>query len=166
MFARFGDAFLYVSMHSSESPQTTVLDTNVVLDWLVFRNPACRPLEAALQQGRLRWLASAAMRDELAHVLHRGLGPRWTVDPVAWQAAWDRHATIAGAPAPSVHWPRCTDPDDQKFIELAIGASARWLLTRDRALLKLARRSRAYGLEVLTPEAWGAAAAGWLASRG
>ena len=150
-------------MHSPNSPLFVVLDTNVVLDWLVFRNPACRLLEAALERGRLRWLASPAMREELAHVLGRGLGPRWTVDHAGWQAAWDRHAEPAAPPVAPAHWPRCTDPDDQKFIELAIGVSARWLLTRDRALLKLARRSRAYGVEVLTPEAWNAAAATLLA---
>jgi putative PIN family toxin of toxin-antitoxin system len=137
---------------------TVVLDTNVVLDWLVFRNPVCQPLQAALERGAVRWLASAAMRDELAHVLQRGLGPRWPVDDTAWQAAWDRHAATATPPVAPAHWPRCTDPDDQKFIELAIGLSARWLITRDRALLKLARRSRAYGVEVLTPERWNATA--------
>jgi hypothetical protein len=35
-----------------------------------------------------------------------------------------------------------------------VGAQARWLLSRDRAVLKLARRLRAYGVEVLTPERW------------
>jgi predicted nucleic acid-binding protein len=145
-------------MHSETSPEIAVLDTNVVLDWLVFRNPACHALERALEQGRLRWVASAAMREELAHVLQRGLGPRWSVDGAHWQAAWDRHAHTLPPPTAPAHWPRCTDPDDQKFVELAIAASARWLLTRDRALLKLARRSRAYGVEVVTPERWGSLA--------
>jgi putative PIN family toxin of toxin-antitoxin system len=146
-------------MHSSNLIDVAVLDTNVVLDWLVFRNPACRALEQALEQRRLRWVVSTAMREELAHVLGRGLGARWAVDPQQWQAAWDRHAQTLPPPAAApAHWPRCTDPDDQKFIELAIAASARWLITRDRALLKLARRSRAYGVEVLTPERWTAVA--------
>jgi predicted nucleic acid-binding protein len=147
-------------MHSPDSPPVIVLDTNVVLDWLVFRNPACTPLGSALEMERVRWLASSAMRDELAHVLQRGLGPRWPVDDGAWQSAWDRYAEPAVPPVPAAHWPRCTDADDQKFIELAIAASARWLLTRDRALLKLARRSRAYGVEVLTPEQWNRLTAG------
>jgi predicted nucleic acid-binding protein len=148
-------------MHFLDIANAVVLDTNVVLDWLVFRNAACRPLQAAVEHGRVRWLASPAMRDELAHVLKRGLGPRWRVDDASWQAAWDRHAVpMAGPSAAPAHWPRCTDPDDQKFIELAIATSARWLVTRDRALLKLARRSRVYGVEVLTPEGWNASAAG------
>ena len=52
---------------------------------------------------------------------------------------------------------RCTDGDDQKFIDLALGHGARWLLSRDRAVLKLARRARPLGLSVLTPETWSAA---------
>jgi predicted nucleic acid-binding protein len=56
---------------------------------------------------------------------------------------------------------RCTDTDDQKFIDLALAHGARWLLSRDRAVLKLGRRTRVLGLEVLTPEIWlGAFSAG------
>jgi len=130
----------------------------VVLDWLVFRNPVCAPLQAALDQQRVRWIASPAMHDEMSHVLQRGLGTRWAVDETAWQAAWARHVHWWPAPAASPALPRCTDPDDQKFIELALCAPARWLLTRDRALLKLRRRALAYGVEVLTPERWNATA--------
>jgi predicted nucleic acid-binding protein len=146
-----------VSEHFSAAPPIVVLDSNVVLDWLVFRNPAAGPIEAALAEGRVRWLATPAMRNELAHVLQRGLGPRWPVDD-SWQAAWERYAEPAAAPTVAATVPHCTDPDDQKFIDLAVGVSARWLLTRDRAVLKLARRLRAFGVEVLTPERWNAAA--------
>jgi len=131
-----------------------VLDTNVLLDWLVFGNPALLPLAAALAEKRLSWVATEAMREEMAHVLGRGLGDRWTVDDEHWRAAWVRHAQLLPAPVTALTVPRCSDPDDQKFIELAIAARARWLLTRDRALLKLARRSLAYGVEILTPERW------------
>jgi putative PIN family toxin of toxin-antitoxin system len=134
-----------------------VIDTNVLLDWLVFRNPACAPLQAALDGGRLCWLASPAMRDEMLHVLQRGLGARWAVDDAALHAAWARYATIVAAPVPSLAIPRCSDPDDQKFVELALGSGARWLLSRDKALLKLARQLRPRGVDVLTPERWSAA---------
>ncbi|MBX3622048.1 MAG: PIN domain-containing protein [Rhizobacter sp.] len=48
---------------------------------------------------------------------------------------------------------RCTDPDDQKFIDLAV-ANARWLVSRDRAVLKLARRAALFGLQVVSPDRW------------
>ena len=46
---------------------------------------------------------------------------------------------------------QCRDPDDQMFIDLALAQRARWLLTRDRALLALARPAAAYGLEIAAP---------------
>jgi predicted nucleic acid-binding protein len=48
----------------------------------------------------------------------------------------------------------CTDPDDQAFIDLALAVKARWLVSRDRALLRLRRRAEKQGLVVLTPERW------------
>ena len=36
--------------------------------------------------------------------------------------------------------PNCSDPDDQKFLELAAAARAQGLVSKDRALLKLRRR--------------------------
>lgn len=131
-----------------------VLDTNVVFDWLVFRNPRLEALAAALTQRRLAWLATEAMQQEMAHTLARGLDPRWEVDELAWRAAWQDHARMLPAPVPPMTLPRCSDPDDQKFIELAVATGARWLLTRDRALLKLARRVRRLGPEIVTPETW------------
>ena len=130
-----------------------VLDTNAVLDWLVFHNPASQPVAQAIVSGEVRWIVNAAVRDELAHVLGRGVVDRWQPDvPRLWHT-WERHATPMepshGSPQ---RRPQCTDTDDQKFIELALDAGAQWLITRDRALLKLARRARSLGLAIVTPE--------------
>ena len=135
---------------------TVVLDSNVVLDWLVFRNPECAALAGALVVGSLRWVATEAMRNELAHVLSRGHLAAWLPDLATIWTHWDRHCTEMPEPAP--HGPpgrlRCSDSDDQKFIDLAIACRARWLVSRDRALLKLARRLRDHGIEVLAPDRW------------
>jgi predicted nucleic acid-binding protein len=136
-----------------------VLDTNVVMDWLVFGNPACLPLAQALAARSMRWLATAAMRDELSHVLARGVAAAWEPDLDTLWKAWNQHVTEVPAVAASgaASRLRCTDCDDQKFIDLALVHGAQWLLSRDRAVLKLARRSRAFGLEIVTPEGWAAA---------
>lgn len=131
-----------------------VLDTNVVLDWLVFGNPALAPLIEAIGGARVRWIATDPMRDEMAHVLQRGLGQRWRADETEWRAAWARHATMLAVPVAPLSTPRCTDPDDQKFLELGLSAHARWLITRDRALLKMGRRTSRSGMEIMTPERW------------
>jgi predicted nucleic acid-binding protein len=54
-----------------------------------------------------------------------------------------------------VRLPVCTDKDDQKFLELARDANADVLITKDKALLKLARRLAKAGMfKVMVPEAW------------
>ena len=54
------------------------------------------------------------------------------------------------APLPPL--PRCKDPDDQKFLELAARCAARVLVTRDNSLLRLSRRAQAIaGFVVLPP---------------
>ena len=136
-----------------------VLDTNVVLDWLVFRDPGCAALGAALAARSMQWCASAAMREELAHVLGRGVAQAWQPDLAALWSQWLRDCVELPAPGP---WPpatrlRCTDADDQMFIDFAVAHGARWLLSHDRAVLKLARRARPLGLSILTPAQWAAA---------
>ena len=131
-----------------------VLDTNAVLDWLVFDNPASHSIARAIVSGEVRWIVNVAVRDELAHVLARGAVDHWQPDlPRLWQI-WERHTTTIdhSAPDSAQRRPQCTDTDDQKFIDLALDNRARWLITRDRALLKLARRARALGLAIVTPE--------------
>ena len=134
-----------------------VLDTNVVLDWLVFRDLRIAPgLDASVGAGRPRWIASAAMRDEFVEVLRRGLAERTGVSVDAALAGWSRHATLLPPAAPAAGW-RCRDTDDQKFIALSLACGARWLLPRDRDLLALASRTVERGLTIATPAAWIAA---------
>jgi predicted nucleic acid-binding protein len=136
-----------------------VLDTNVVLDWLLFGNPQCAPLQQALTSAAVRWVATAEMRDELTHVLGRGHLDRWQPDLALLGAQWDKYCFEVPVPPPASHATRlrCTDADDQKFIDLALACGARWLLSRDRAVLRLARKAQVRGLIIQTPGAWAAA---------
>ena len=131
-----------------------VLDTQVVLDWLVFRDAGCRALAADIERGSLRWLATRAMLDELGHVLDRGVASAWRPDRAVIRHAFERHGTLIEAPAAVALPLRCTDPDDQMFIDLAQASGAAWLVTRDRALLALRRRAAARGIGVLRPADW------------
>lgn len=136
------------------SPDAVVVDTNVALDWLVFRNPAVEPLFERIGAGDLRWLACDRMRDELAHVLSRGVGGRHAAEDTAKVlATWGKLPTLLPAPVPGAQQRlHCSDADDQVFIDAAVVWQARWLVTRDRALLRLAKRARRFGVEVLPPE--------------
>jgi predicted nucleic acid-binding protein len=133
-----------------------VLDTNVVLDWLLFGDPSATPISAAIESQQVRWIATAAMREELAEVLRRGLAASRGVDPRAVLRAWDEHADLIPEPPrqPAALALRCTDPDDQKFLDLARAERALWLLSRDRAVLRLARRAAALGIRISVPERW------------
>ena len=133
-----------------------MIDTNVVLDWLAFGHPIGAPLQAALTSRQCRWLCTRAMRDELARVLVRDALARWAIDAPAVLAVFDELGVDAGdlPPLGAAERLRCTDPDDQMFIDLAVARRAHALLTRDRALLRLASRARRVGVLVATPEAW------------
>jgi uncharacterized protein len=129
-----------------------VLDTNVVLEWLLFRDPSATGWSAAVEAGAVRWLATVAMREELARVLERGLAAARGADAGAVLARWDALAVMQAEP-PS-HRLTCSDPDDQKFLDLAFTVGARWLVSRDRALLRLARRAAPLRVEIVTPQRW------------
>lgn len=118
-----------------------VLDTNIVLDLFVFDDPRTAALRAALEAGTLHWLATAAMREELRRVLDYAqivpLLARRALDAQAVLARFDHHAQIVpDAAKASV---TCKDPDDQRFIDLAVAHGAR-LLSKDKAVLCMIRR--------------------------
>jgi predicted nucleic acid-binding protein len=131
-----------------------VLDTNAVLDWLLFADPSMALVAAAIANGHVQWIATAAMRDEFSHVLSRGLAAARGADPTRLQPHWRQRCSEHPTAPPSPKHLRCTDADDQKFLDLALATGARWLISRDRALLKLHRRASAHKLVIVTPAQW------------
>jgi len=131
-----------------------VIDTQVVMDWLVFKDPMVEPLVQAITAGRLRWIGRPAMLDELRHVLARGIAASYKPDLCLIEETFAQQCTmIAAEPLPALRL-LCRDKDDQKFIDLALSAGAGWLFSRDRAVLALAKRARVLGLEIVTPAGW------------
>jgi predicted nucleic acid-binding protein len=130
-----------------------VLDTNAALDWLLFDDPGMRALAAAIQAKQLQWLACERMREELSHMLHHNSLAHWQPDAAASLALFDRWAQLRPLPAAS-HSVCCTDVDDQMFVDLALAHGARWLVSHDRAVLKLGRKLRLHGIAVLKPAQW------------
>jgi predicted nucleic acid-binding protein len=131
-----------------------VIDTQVVMDWLVFKDPMVEPLVQAITAGRLRWIGRPAMLDELRHVLARGIAASYKPDLCLIEETFAQQCTmIAAEPLPALRL-HCRDKDDQKFIDLALSAGACWLFSRDRAVLALAKRARVLGLQIVTPAGW------------
>jgi putative PIN family toxin of toxin-antitoxin system len=118
-----------------------VLDTNIVLDLFVFDDPAVLPLRDALQTQQLQWIATPAMREELARVLaYKQIVPRlayYQRNATDVLADFDRLVRLVDV-APKAH-PTCKDPDDQKFIDLAV-AHKTPLLSKDHAVLCMKKR--------------------------
>ncbi|WP_090130217.1 putative toxin-antitoxin system toxin component, PIN family [Limnohabitans sp. Rim11] len=130
-------------MTSSEAQQSHpwVIDTNIVLDLWLFEDPATVPLRAALQSGLIAHLATSSMRDELErvltypHIIKRMAKSKLQAQDILNR--FDEHHLLA---EPAVKAPcTCKDPDDQKFIDLAV-AHAVPLLSKDAAILCMKKR--------------------------
>lgn len=128
-------------MPSSELPRPLpcVLDTNVVLDLFHFADPEARPLLQALETGALVGWHDEDTFAELERVVTY---PELKLSPARAEALLQRYRNLARtAQAPSgesPRLPRCKDPDDQKFLELAARCGAFLLISKDKALLTLA----------------------------
>jgi putative PIN family toxin of toxin-antitoxin system len=131
--------------------QDWVIDTNIVLDLWLFEDPATIPLRAALQSGAISHLATDSMRDELERVLaYPHLVKRMAKSNIQAQDIlnrFDEHLLAAEPAAKALC--TCKDPDDQKFIDLAV-AHAVPLLSKDKAILCMKKRLLQSGV-VLNP---------------
>lgn len=130
-----------------------VLDTNVWLDWLVFADPGIASLQTAVAAGDAEIIINADCEAELVRVLGYPL-QKWTLDADRQAACLAACRAVARKVATScaVTLPACTDPDDQKFLELAAGAQADYLLSRDQAVLALAHHRPPLPFHIVSPE--------------
>lgn len=124
-----------------EPARPVVVDTNVALDLLIFSDPRTAPLRTLLTQGRLDWIATQVMRDELERVLaYPHIVSRmdfYRVDAAQVLATFDAQARLVEI-APRVAYV-CKDADDQKFIDLAAAHRA-ILLSKDKAVICMRKR--------------------------
>jgi len=122
-----------------------VLDTNIWLDWLVFKDTGIAHIRQLQGAKHLEICIDAVCEAELQRVLAYPFGKRQLTgaEQATAIAQCRRIVTRIDAVAPAgarARLPACRDPDDQKFLEAALAAHADWLITKDRALLELARK--------------------------
>jgi putative PIN family toxin of toxin-antitoxin system len=138
-----------------------VLDTNVCLDLFVFNDPRWAALLAAIESGEVEAVTRADCRAEYLLVLHYSHLPLTDENRPQAAARFDALVKVVAPDSRAIRLPVCTDRDDQKFLELARDANADILITKDKALLKLARKTAKEGLfRIMLPEAWIKARAG------
>jgi predicted nucleic acid-binding protein len=156
--------------HDTTGTPLVVLDTNVVLAIWLWKDPRLDALGRLLSTGGIRWLSDKSTWDECLHELRPdrcaslGLAAEAMAEHLEQlpRVSWAPAAASGGVPSPTAAL-RCSDPDDQKFIDLAVSGRAQWLLTRDKAVLRLRRRALAVGLRIADPS--GLSAASLLAAR-
>ncbi|RDU96400.1 putative toxin-antitoxin system toxin component, PIN family [Trinickia dinghuensis] len=153
----------YTDAEGLKTVPRVVLDSNVWIDILVFDDSATRPILAALERGALDAVIDARCLAELTRVLDYPQFVARAVDKAAALAAVARLATLAqrrAAGSDDAPLPKCKDRDDQKFLELAQAAKADWLVSKDRALLKLNKRTaRDFGFRIAEPAPFASACA-------
>jgi putative PIN family toxin of toxin-antitoxin system len=137
-----------------------VLDTNTVLDWLVFEDARMSELQRAWDERRLELITHLPALDELRRVLTY---PQLKLPESKQRAALQLYesrvrvvtlpdgVTMQSLGMPS-GFPRCKDCDDDHFLALAYHHHADAVVSKDRAVLDLAKRARRFGVTVLGPQ--------------
>ena len=128
-----------------------VPDTNVLMDMWVFENPGSVKLLQMIRSGQIQAARSRETVEEFADVLSRaafGLSvPQQERILRGWLAL-----SIDSPPPATASGVFCKDPDDRKFIALALEVKAAMLVSRDKAVLKAGRKAKSQGLAIVTPE--------------
>lgn len=130
-------------------PVRVVLDTNIVLDLWLYKDPATPALLEALENKSVQWLATQVMRDELervlayTHIVKRLAFSQLTTEDIL--AQFDAHAQLMPVAAKALYV--CKDGDDQKFIDLAAQHKTQ-LISKDKAVLTMRNRMARLGVAV------------------
>ena len=131
------------------APVRVVLDTNVVLDLWLYKDPATPALLEALETKTVHWLATQVMRDELERVLtYTHIAQRLALGQLAAPdilAQFDAHAQLVPIAVKAQFV--CKDADDQKFIDLAAEHRTQ-LISKDKAVLTMRNRMARLGVAV------------------
>lgn len=129
----------------------------MVMDLFHFRAPPLAELAQAISSDHVICLANERTLAELERVTGY---PQFRLDDADRNNLVQRyraHLTIvpvAPGDADLPPLPKCRDPDDQMFLELAQYAKADLLISRDNLVLKLARaRQRPCPFAILPPDA-------------
>lgn len=126
--------------------KTLILDTNIVLDLLVFQDPRADWIRDGIARGQFELIYSSEMLVELTDVIAR---------PQFAQSGYDQSTVLSSWTQMAIHKPtpprcsfRCDDPDDQAFIDLAYHYRPSQLLSKDRKVLQMQRTLGEHGVWV------------------
>ena len=125
-----------------------VLDTNILLDVLVFDDSRAHPLRAALIAGDLDAVATEKTVAEFLDVIGReqfSLSQEKQNEIMSQWQSWSR--LINDEVLDVAPW-KCKDRDDQVFINLAYTLKPALLISKDKLVLKIAKRAQKNGIVI------------------
>jgi putative PIN family toxin of toxin-antitoxin system len=128
------------------STKRIILDTNILLDIFVFKDPGIETLLEAIHSKQYLAVTCEAILNEFDEVIGRSL---FALTPEEQEAIRNEarrlHQIETGTtitPAPFT----CSDPDDQIFLDLAFTLKPSTLLSKDKAVLKLKFKAKSHGI--------------------
>jgi putative PIN family toxin of toxin-antitoxin system len=125
-----------------------VLDTNVILDLLVFKDPSTEPIRLLLDAKLVDALRTPASMAELIDVIGRPAFKLSQKNQETIVQVWEissrllEHTAIEPAPF------TCRDPDDQVFLDMAYSIRPALLLSKDLRVLELRAVAKHHGIEI------------------
>ncbi len=132
------------------SVPSCVLDTNVVLDILLFADKNAESIQQLLASGQLLALGHYDTLYEFADVISR---PQFKLTESQINEklhAWIKLHWLINEPLPTEGY--CKDHDDDKFFNLAHLCSAQYLISKDKKGLKAKGKAKRFGCTVIKPE--------------
>jgi putative PIN family toxin of toxin-antitoxin system len=128
--------------------ERAVLDTNVVLSALIFPGENTTRIRDAWRSGRITPLASRVTAAELMRALAY---PKFALSASEQEhllADYLPWCEVVEIPVPPPAVPRCRDPHDRPFLELAVAGRATLIISGDKDLLALRAKAR---YSIVTP---------------
>ena len=111
-----------------------VLDTNVFISGIFWEGNYCSQIIDAWRAGKITIISSLEIVQELVETLQdfRIAMPEEMIE--AWRKRIIENAALV---VPMQKIEIVTDPDDNKFFEVAIAGKAQYLVSQDKAVLKI-----------------------------
>lgn len=130
-----------------------ILDTNVLLDILLFKDAKVRMIREALQKGQLIAVGHFDSFYEFADVLARPLFKLTADELNKLLHSWIRIHRLYPHELKTESF--CRDRDDDKFFNLAKAVGAKFLISKDKKVLKAKGKAKQFGCLVINPEQLG-----------
>lgn len=134
----------------SLSGRYCVLDTNIVLDILLFKDTKVQPLSEAIAADNILPIGHLDTYFEFADVVSRPMFQLSDSQIDQLLHEWVKLHVVYLEPLSTDLF--CRDRDDNKFFNLAQVTGAEYLISKDKKVLKARGKAKRFGCQVIKPE--------------